>query len=134
MKAITSRSNVANARHVLIVDDNALMRMILASMLIQRGFDVTETATAEDGLAIIQQKPIDLLMLDIMLTGMSGIELCHILREDPAMVNLPVVAFTAGHQVERIAHLRLAGFNEFLFKPVDTLSLDTVLGRLRVVH
>lgn len=65
---------------------------------------------------------------------MSGIDLCQIIRNDLALIDLSVVVFTAGHQVERVAHLRLAGFNDFLFKPVQNAALDTVLDSVMPTH
>ena len=53
--------------------------------------------------------------------------MCQIIRNDLALIDLSVVVFTAGHQVERVAHLRLAGFNDFLFKPVQNAALGSVM-------
>lgn len=117
----------SGTRQILVVDDNALMRMLLASMLMQRGFTVIEAASAEEALDVLRAKTVDLLVLDVMLTGMSGIDLCQIVREDCDLADLPVVAFTAGHHVARVAQMKMAGFNEFLFKPVDSDKLDNML-------
>ena len=121
-------------RRVLVVDDNALMRTVLSSMLMHRGYEVLEVASAEAALDNLRQENFDLLILDVMLTGMSGIDLCQIIRNELELVDLPVVAFTAGHHVERVAHMRLAGFNDFLFKPVHSEALDTVLSSVMLMH
>lgn len=114
-------------KRALVFDDNALVRMILASMLMKRGFEVIEFPSAEAALEYLREAPAELVMLDVMLTGMSGIELCQIIREDLKLVDLPVVAYTGAHDVTSVALMRMAGFNDFLFKPVDGTTLDNVL-------
>lgn len=116
----------------LVVDNNPMMRIVLSSMLMHRGFAVTEAESAERALVWLRSRNYDLVMLDIAMPGMSGIELCHLIREEMGMLDLPVVAYTAHRDMVSIAHMRMAGFNEFLFKPVDGRALDSLLDG--VVH
>ncbi len=120
------------SEYALVVDDNPLMRMLLSSMLMHRGYAVTEVESAESALASLKIRNYDLVMLDIAMPGMSGIELCHLIRDEMGMIDLPVVAYTAHRDVTSVAHMRMAGFNEFLFKPVDAHALDVLLDD--VVH
>lgn len=117
----------------LVVDDNSLMRIVLSSLLIHRGYRVVEESSSEMALARLREDRFDLVVLDIMMFKMSGIELCRIIREELALVDLPVVAYTAHGDIFNVAHMRLAGFNDFLFKPVDGRALDAVLQELRAV-
>lgn len=112
---------------ILVVEDHALGRVLLASMLLHRGYDVLEVSSAEDALEVLKDEPVDLVMLDIMLTGMSGIDLCQIIREELNMPAMPVVAYTGAYDVTSVAHMRMAGFTEFLFKPIEASALDGVL-------
>lgn len=120
------------SEYALVVDDNPLMRMLLSSMLMHRGYAVTEVESAESALDSLKIRNYDLVMLDIAMPGMSGIELCHLIRDEMGMIDLPVVAYTAHRDVTSVAHMRMAGFNEFLFKPVDAHALDVLLDD--VVH
>ncbi|MBU1363696.1 MAG: response regulator [Gammaproteobacteria bacterium] len=118
-------------QRALVVDDNALMRVILSSMLIHRGYEVIEEHCSETALTRLKEEAFDLVMLDIMMFSMSGIELCQIIREELELLDLPVVAYTAHTDIFNVAHMRMAGFNDFLFKPVSGEALDGVLQELR---
>lgn len=114
-------------QRALVVDDNPLMRVVLSSMLIQRGYEVIEETCSETALQRLKEESFDMVMLDIMMFKISGIELCQIIREELDLVDLPVVAYTAHNDVFNVAHMRMAGFSDFLFKPVDGKALDAVL-------
>lgn len=119
---------------VLVVDDNSLMRIVLSSLLIHRGYQVVEESSSETALVRLKDEDFDLVILDIMMFKISGIDLCQIIREDLGLVDLPVVAYTANADIANVAHMRMAGFTDFLFKPVDGKALDTVLQELHAVH
>ncbi|RIX48995.1 MAG: response regulator [Rhodocyclales bacterium GT-UBC] len=122
------------APQALVVEDNPVMRVLLSSMLMHRGFSVTEDSRAETALDHLRQGNFDLVMLDIMLFQMSGIELCHLIREDLGLVDLPVIACTSHADPVSVAHMRLAGFNDILPKPVDGEALDKVLREIGALH
>ncbi|MBS1158564.1 MAG: Response regulator receiver [Proteobacteria bacterium] len=118
------------SRKALVVDDNPLSRVLLASLLMQRGFVVTEDQSAESALDKLAASSYDLVVLDILLSKMSGIELCHIIRDELGLVDLPVLAYTAHGDLTTVAHMRMAGFNDFLFKPLDARVLDCILDEV----
>lgn len=133
---LNHQTHIPAIHQALIVDDSALMRMLLASVLKQRGFAVTEYNCAEDALGRLAENgsPLDLLMLDIVMPHMSGIELCHIIRNQLGLLDLTVVAYTAHDDPATIAHMRMAGFNNFLFKPFKERALDGILEEVIVRH
>lgn len=133
---LSRQANPPSVHQALIVDDSALMRMLLASLLKQRGFAVTEYNSAEGALQRLAGSgaPPDLLMLDIVMPRMSGIELCHIIRHELGLIELPVVAYTAHDDPATVAHMRMAGFNDFLFKPFNERALDGILEEVIVHH
>ncbi len=114
-------------RRVLVVEDHALGRVLLASMLLHRGYAVIEVASAEEALPILREQTVDLVMLDILLTGMSGIDLCQIIRNELNLSTLPVVAYTGAYDVSSVADMRRAGFTDFLPKPIEAGALESVL-------
>lgn len=111
----------------LLVEDNAIMRVLLSSMLMRRGYDVVEVDCGDKALPLLADGNFDLIVLDVMLPGLSGIELCHVLREDLGQVDLPVIGVTGLTTAENIAHMKLAGFNDVLLKPLDSEALDAAL-------
>lgn len=121
-------------RRALVVDDSAISRTIAAAMLGRRDFDVVEAADAEAALRRLQDDNFDLVLLDIHMPGMSGNELCQVLRHELGMVDLPIFAYTSHAQVTDVALMRLAGFNELLIKPVSMWALDEAISHLLRRH
>ncbi|MGE5470837.1 MAG: response regulator [Bacteroidota bacterium] len=117
---------------VLVVDGDPLSRLLLASLLRRRGCAVTEDGDGDNALGRLHEISFDLVILGMMVSGMSGIKLCHRVRDELGLVELPVVAYTAHDDLARIAQMRLAGFNSFLFKPVDGFMLDGILEKVMI--
>jgi DNA-binding response OmpR family regulator len=115
------------ARTILLVDDDALMRRSLAFHLEQAGYRVHTAASAEDALALVRRTPPDLVLLDIGLPEMDGLDA---LREMKAEQDLPVIFLTARRrQLDEVLGLEL-GADDYITKPFD---LDVVLARIKVV-
>ena len=115
------------SRSILIVDDDALMRRSLTFHLEQAGYRVHAAANAEDGLAFVQYSPPDLVLLDISLPGMDGLDA---LRELKARHNLPVIFLTAHRrELDEVVGLEL-GADDYITKPFD---VDVVLAHIKAV-
>jgi len=115
------------SRSILIVDDDALMRRSLTFHLEQAGYRVHAAANAEDGLAFVQHSPPDLVLLDISLPGMDGLDA---LRELKAHHNLPVIFLTAHRrELDEVVGLEL-GADDYITKPFD---VDVVLAHIKAV-
>ncbi|MFS8112834.1 PleD family two-component system response regulator [Rhizobium jaguaris] len=108
---------------ILVVDDVSANVKLLEARLLAEYFDVL---TAEDGLkalAICESTQVDLILLDIMMPGMDGFEVCERLKSDPRTTHIPVVMVTALDQpADRVRGLK-AGADDFLTKPVNDLQL-----------
>ncbi len=108
---------------ILVVDDIPANVKLLEARLLAEYFDVL---TAEDGfkaLEICTSTPVDLVLLDIMMPGISGFEVCERLKADPRTTHIPVVMVTALDQpADRVRGLK-AGADDFLTKPVNDLQL-----------
>lgn len=104
--------------HVLVIEDNEKNRKLARDILEFRGYRVSVAASAEDGLALAATDPPDLVVMDIQLPGMSGIQALARLREGEDTRAVPVVAFTASVMPGDRHTIMGAGFNAFLSKPI----------------
>jgi DNA-binding response OmpR family regulator len=114
-------------RQILIVDDDNLLRRGLGFHLEKNGFKTQGVASAEDALAIIRRDPPDLLLMDIGLTGMDGLEA---MKQIHHHINLPVILLTARRrELDQVLGLEL-GADDYVVKPFDP---DVLLARIRSV-
>jgi DNA-binding response OmpR family regulator len=111
----------------LLVDDDALMRRSLAFHLEQAGYQVHPAANAEDALAFVQHSPPDLVLLDIALPGMDGLDALRALK---AKHDLPVIFLTGRRrELDEVVGLEL-GADDYITKPFD---VDVVLAHIKAV-
>jgi len=113
---------------ILVVDDTPQNVRLLADVLAARGYAVATAASGPEALAKVEAEPPDLVLLDVVMPGMSGYEVCARIRADPATAVLPVVLVTALDPAqERLKGLE-AGADDFLTKPIHQAEL---LARVR---
>ncbi|GAP07247.1 response regulators consisting of a CheY-like receiver domain and a winged-helix DNA-binding domain [Anaerolinea thermolimosa] len=113
------------SKRILIIDDDVLLRRSLGFNLEKAGFDVFTAATAEDGLLIAQQQPPDLILLDINMPGMDGLDALKHFREQ---TKAPVIFVTARRrELDEILGLEL-GADDYVTKPFD---FDVLLARIK---
>jgi two-component system, cell cycle response regulator DivK len=112
---------------VLIVEDNEKNMKLVRDVLQVKGYETMEAGTAEDGLDMAAARKPDLVLMDIQLPGMNGIEALGALRADPATASIPVIAVTASVMQQDRKHITEAGFDAYLGKPLDLKEfLETV--------
>jgi len=112
---------------ILIVEDNEKNMKLVRDVLQVKGYETLEAGTGEDGLKIARARMPDLILMDIQLPGISGIEAIKALRADPATAGIPVIAITASVMQQDRQQIVNAGFNAFIEKPVNLRNLlDTV--------
>ena len=117
---------------ILIVEDNDKNLKLVRDVLQAKGYTTLEAGTAEDGLAIARDEAPDLILMDIQLPGMSGIDALKALRAEPAIAALPVVAITASVMQQDRQEIMRAGFDAFIEKPINLRGLlDTVQKVMR---
>jgi len=114
-------------KHILLVDDDALMRRSLAFNLEKAGYRISTAGKAEDGLALAQRDLPDLVLLDIGLPGMDGLDA---LKQFQQSFNVPVIFVTARRrELDEVLGLEL-GADDYITKPFD---LDVLLARIKSV-
>ena len=122
---------------VLIVDDQAPNRKLLADLLSTRGYAVDSAESGEEALAKIGTIAPDLVLLDIVMPGLNGYDVCRRLRADPSTEVLPVVMVTALDAMEERVKGLEAGADYFLTKPINVpelLARVKSLLRIKVFH
>jgi len=113
--------------HVLLVDDEEALRASLSYALIREGYQVTTAGDGETALKLFHKQVPDVLILDLMLPGISGMELCWRIR---AFSNVPIVMLTAKDQdIDKVWGLE-AGADDYVTKPFNTREL---LARIKAV-
>ncbi len=120
-----------STQHLLMIEDDERLAAMVGEYLTQSGFAVTHVLDGEAGLAAVQDKVVDLVVLDLMLPGIDGLEVCRCIRALPgAVARVPVLMLTAkGDPMDRIVGLEL-GADDYLPKPFEPREL---LARIRAV-
>jgi len=115
---------------ILVVDDNATNRDILTTRLQAHGYETLQAADGQEALASVKQNRPDLILLDVMMPNLDGIETCRRLKADDTLPFLPIILVTAKADSKDIVAGLEAGADEYLTKPVDQAAL---VARVRSV-
>ena len=116
---------------ILVVEDNEQNQKLARDVLDVKGYRVLIAESAEAGLPMALEKKPDLVLMDIHLPGMNGIEALGRLRAAPETQAIPVLAFTASVMPQDRRQITSAGFDGFLAKPINLKEfLDTIAGAL----
>ncbi|HEY82058.1 MAG TPA: response regulator [Dehalococcoidia bacterium] len=115
---------------VLIVEDNSQNMRLLEMLLKPRGYSLLKAVDGEEALDIATREQPDLIVMDIQLPKLSGLEVTKRLRQMPAFAHTPIIALTAyAMKGDREKFIR-AGCNAYLSKPINTRELLRVLGEM----
>jgi len=116
---------------ILVVEDNERNLKLLRDVLEYAGYDVRVARTAEDGITLAVKEPPDLVLMDLQLPGIDGMEALRRLRENPRTADIPVVAVTAQAMKQDRERALEAGFNGYVTKPISVRAFpDQVRGFL----
>lgn len=113
---------------VLLVDDDTMTRQFMFARLARQGYDVTVAEHGPAALQALERDAFDLVLLDIMMPGMSGIEVLTEIRRRYSMLNLPIIMVTANDLEETLIEALEKGANDYLLKPI---SLPVTLARIK---
>ena len=115
---------------ILVIEDDPSALRFTAYALVQAGYQVLTAANGVDGLRMAQEEKPALVVLDVLLPGMDGFELCHRLRNSDATVELPILMLSVkGRESDRNTGLE-AGADQYLTKPIGPAELVASVGRL----
>jgi len=129
MKNSSSPAPSSHRRRILLIEDESdLAHSVAYHLEKEGGFAVTTASTGEKGLASAREKSFDLILLDLMLPGVDGLEICRMLRSTPATARVPIVILTARiEESDRIVGLEM-GADDYIAKP---FSMKELLARVR---
>jgi two-component system, cell cycle response regulator DivK len=113
---------------ILIVDDNPVNLKLIRVLLLTEGYTVRTAADAEEALAMLKSFSPSLILMDVQLPGMDGLELTRRLKANPATRDIIVVALTAYAMKGDAEKAAMAGADGYLFKPVDIRTLPAVIA------
>ena len=118
-----------NERNVLVIEDDPLNRKLVHALLTIGGYRVHEAGTAEEGIALAREELPDCILMDIRLPGMDGLDATRLIKQDPALQGVPVIALTAfamsGDEQKAVA----AGCDAYITKPLDSGRLLGAIGQ-----
>lgn len=116
-------------QRILIVDDNATNLKLVAYLMKANGYDVSTALDAESAIDALRVRRPDVILMDIQLPGIDGLELTRRLKADPETRDIVIIAVTAyamkGDQDKALA----AGCDEYITKPIDTRALPETIAR-----
>jgi two-component system cell cycle response regulator DivK len=104
---------------ILIVEDNERNLKLVRDVLQVKGFNTIEAGTAEIGIELAAERKPDLILMDIQLPGMNGIDALKMLRGNPVTAAIPVVAVTASVMQQDRTLITQAGFDGYIGKPIN---------------
>jgi CheY-like chemotaxis protein len=106
------------SQSILVVDDEPLARTMMRLILVRAGYEVVEAKDGPEALTIIENDPPDLVILDIMMPGMDGYEVCETLKDNKRTVQIPIVMLSARADASSIKRGIQVGASKYLTKPV----------------
>ncbi len=114
---------------ILVVDDNERNLKLLRDVLEYAGYDVRVARTAEDGITLAVNEPPDLVLMDLQLPGIDGVEALRRLRGSPRTAGIPVVAVTAQAMKQDRERALRAGFDGYVVKPITVRAFPAQVRR-----
>jgi DNA-binding response OmpR family regulator len=117
-------------RKILIIEDDPATSRLVDYTLRHEGYLVITAANGLTGIRKVREEKPDLIILDVMLPGMDGFEICHRLRSEPATAQLPILMFSAKAQdIDKSTGIKV-GADDYLAKPADPAEIISRVGKL----
>jgi two-component system, OmpR family, KDP operon response regulator KdpE len=117
-----------SAGRVLVVDDEPQIRRVMRTALTTAGYEVSDARSGEEAVEQLGEEKVDLILLDVNLPGMSGLEACRVIRHDTLVPDVPIIMLTVRNAEKDIVEALDAGADDYVVKPFGTPEL---LARIR---
>ena len=127
-------SSANTLRHGLVIDDAPELRLLVEAYLRALGLTVTALASGQHALETARRERPALIVLDIMLPNVCGLDLCEQIRRDPELAETPVILMSARISPRDRANAELAGASLFLPKPIQPAELAECVARLLMIE
>lgn len=114
---------------ILVVEDNDRNRRLIRIILMHRGYEVIEAATAEKAIVQLNNEQIDLILMDIQLPKMDGVQLTQKIKSDQNTQDIPVIALTAYAMKGDKTKYLSAGCDGYISKPINTQELPKIVAK-----
>jgi CheY-like chemotaxis protein len=114
-------------KNILVIEDNESTRALLRQLLKGNGYGVLEAADGIEGLEMVEEEDIDLILLDLQMPFMDGCDVIRRLRDNPKYKNLKVIAVTSFAMKGDRERALETGFDEYVTKPIDTRKLPEII-------
>ena len=118
---------------ILIIEDETEANRYFVTALRAEGFNAVGVLSGREGLEKLGQIHVDMVLLDIMMQGIDGIETCKMIRQNPKWQSLPICMITASVDVEKVVTSFKAGANGYIVKPFDLDELLAKISELTIV-
>jgi len=126
----TRSTETSEGPRVLVVDDNLMSRKVIAYRLTQDGYEVAMASDGAEALDLVHAGGINLIFLDLFMTGMGGMEVLASLKSDAQYADIPVVVISGVEEADAVTKCLDAGASEFLHKPVMASTLREIVSDL----
>jgi len=117
-------------RHALVVDDARIAATTIAEALTLLGYQAEVAYSPRVAIESISKRVPDVILLDINMPGIDGVEVCRYLRRDPSTEKVPIIVMSSEAEEETVDKVYEAGANAFLAKPIDIDILERALNRI----
>jgi CheY-like chemotaxis protein len=117
-------------KKILLVDDTDTILLFLKTLLAGQNFDFLTAKNGAEAVEKARRERPDLVLLDVFMPVMDGIEACRVMKGDPELKSIPVIIVTARSEAENVERCLDAGCDDYVFKPVRKLELLDKINRL----
>ena len=117
------------SKKILVIEDNVLNMKLVRSLLKIGKFEILEAEDAESGIQLIRQHLPDLVLMDVQLPGMNGLKATRMIKRDPTIKEIPIVALTSYAMQGDEEKAAEAGCSGYITKPIDTKSFLQVIDK-----
>jgi CheY-like chemotaxis protein len=115
---------------ILIVDDESAIRFLITAVLEDEGYELFEAADGREAVTLLADVQPDLIILDVMMPGITGYELCAKLKQEPTTREIVIIMLTAKGQERDRRHSEQAGADYYLRKPFSPLELSALVASI----